>query len=696
MTLAPGISFFSPDGTATIYPATSLPTLDRVSRDTAYIVSAYAFAAIRYRAAKLSEPPLMVVREDDEGTKEWLPDHALADLLDAPSPDYDMGEMLFRTSCYMDITGSCVWLKGLNGVAGVGRLTPFSGQEFAVRATPERMYGAYDLTLATGSLTVGPERVVHFREVNPADWMQGLSLLDVALAWLNLGQSAVGAVRDIMTNALVPPMVVQPHHEWAPDDDELEKYKLALQEYAMPGNRGKPMVMVGGGTMTRLPMTLRDLVPDEVLNRVESVIGSVFGIPPVVLGYLAGLENSPWSQMEEARRMTYEDTIAPLWRRVEKTLTRQLLWAPTTEGGKPLEADRSVQVRYDTTEVRALRVDQAIQATIAAAVAGAKLASRNELRNIIGLEPSDDPKDDELPTGFGVAATLGMPPGAPDKEPPKKPEPEDEDDEDLEDEDAKGEKKALAFSDKAERDLRWKLWDADMRGQELGWQMAAESQLDADRAYVLKLADRYLATEGKAIDPKRIKRFLDALEKDPTLAKAWLAKARPLVQATATRAVEALATDIGVGFSVLSPAVPKYAQAHAATLVQEVTDTTKQAIRDALSTALESGDSLDELRERIMESGAFSTSRAELIARTETTTVTNNAARDALDTWAKENDVKAEKSWLSARDNRVREEHAALDDDTWIPVDEPFANGEDAPGSPNCRCTALYRLPGEE
>ena len=50
-----------------------------------------------------------------------------------------------------------------------------------------------------------------------------------------------------------------------------------------------------------------------------------------------------------------------------------------------------------------------------------------------------------------------------------------------------------------------------------------------------------------------------------------------------------------------------------------------------------------------------------------------------------------EKIWLSARDDRVRDEHVELDG-TQIPVDQAFANGLTEPGEPNCRCTLLYTI----
>jgi SPP1 gp7 family putative phage head morphogenesis protein len=83
----------------------------------------------------------------------------------------------------------------------------------------------------------------------------------------------------------------------------------------------------------------------------------VFGVPPVVLGWLVGLENSPWSQMSEARQMAYEDTLVPRMRSDEKRLTRQLL--------TPEERAAGLKIVHDLSKVVALAEDELRKSTIA-------------------------------------------------------------------------------------------------------------------------------------------------------------------------------------------------------------------------------------------------------------------------------------------------------------------------------------------
>jgi hypothetical protein len=121
-----------------------------------------------------------------------------------------------------------------------------------------------------------------------------------------------------------------------------------------------------------------------------------------------------------------------------------------------------------------------------------------------------------------------------------------------------------------------------------------------------------------------------------------------------------------------------------------------------ISAGIESGDVRDRLRTVIQETGEFSAKRAEMIARTETTRAYNAgtlAGAQALGEFGP-----TEKVWSSGMDERVRETHAAADNQ-YVGINEQFQVGDalmDAPGGDgpaeevvNCRCTLLFLYPGD-
>ncbi len=217
-------------------------------------------------------------------------------------------------------------------------------------------------------------------------WGRGRSRLDIAMSWLALGDKAQHTVRALLNNSVWPSLVISPDKEWDPSKEDLARYKADLRNYGRD-RQGTPFVALGGAQVTQLTARIKDLVPTEVLDRVESVVAAVSGVPAIVLQFEVGLKNAPWSHMVQARRMAYEDTIAPGWRRLERVLTKQVL--------RPLDENPDHYIKFDKTTVDSLKRDQLESTQIAALMADQ--ASLNERRAVMGLEPSPDPKADDIP-----------------------------------------------------------------------------------------------------------------------------------------------------------------------------------------------------------------------------------------------------------------------------------------------------------
>ena len=196
---------------------------ERLTRSIALATSAYCYTATEYRWRTISEPPLGVYDETDDGPEE-VASHPLDVLLQEPSPDYDMGELLAITEAYILSTGAALWLKARGeGERGVRGLIPFSGDQFDTVAADGRIYGRFDVDTDNGRRSYPPEDVVFFREINPGSWRTNLSKLDVALTALDLGHQVNRTVRNFMRKAMFPGGVISPHPDWNPDEDEFDR-----------------------------------------------------------------------------------------------------------------------------------------------------------------------------------------------------------------------------------------------------------------------------------------------------------------------------------------------------------------------------------------------------------------------------------------------------------------------------------------
>lgn len=191
---------------------------------------------------------------------------------------------------------------------------------------------------------------------------------------------------------------------------------------------------------------------------------------------------------------------------------------------------------------------------------------------------------------------------------------------------------------------------------------------------------------------------------------ALVAIMAPILQETAQQAAHKALIDviaepaIGMGTAIRSRAVA-WANERAAEMVGmkwiegkliqnpnaewQITEGTRDMIRQAVKEAMTHGDSPQQLASRLKQSHAFSKWRSQTIARTEM------ARADGMGTyigWV-ESGLVGGKQWITAEDDKVSEICNANHDAGVIGLHEYFPSGDlMQPSHPNCRCTVVAVL----
>jgi predicted kinase/8-oxo-dGTP pyrophosphatase MutT (NUDIX family)/cation transport regulator ChaB len=156
------------------------------------------------------------------------------------------------------------------------------------------------------------------------------------------------------------------------------------------------------------------------------------------------------------------------------------------------------------------------------------------------------------------------------------------------------------------------------------------------------------------------------------------------------------AADTGLGpddLRVANTRALDWAAARAAQLVTNVSETTRNGLRDLVSQALEEGWSPQELQQEIEGSALFSPARAAMIARTE---LAMAHSQGTLAGWAA-SDVVAKKRWLLAPQHVGPDECDDNADVGAIALEDSFPSGDDGPPAhPNCLCVVVPEVGEEE
>ena len=138
--------------------------------------------------------------------------------------------------------------------------------------------------------------------------------------------------------------------------------------------------------------------------------------------------------------------------------------------------------------------------------------------------------------------------------------------------------------------------------------------------------------------------------------------------------------------------VLKYMNEQDLRLVKNITNTTRQRLKQQMEQGIQEGKGIEEIAKG-MQDDAINKFRALRIARTETMRATNFGNFLA----AGELDIVTEKKWVATHDAKTRESHIELDGEV-KGMDEDFKPGLSFPGDPNaepeetinCRCTIAF------
>jgi HK97 family phage portal protein len=347
-------------------------------------MAAYAlcYSCLRYRAQKMTEAPLWIVDESDEG-ETWLKgEHPLSVMLETPNPDMEMQELLDLVSLYLDTTGACLIVKNRDNAGRTAQLYPFARDEFSVEPADGRLFGKFQVRTLNGAENKSPDEVIYLRNAHSRNVYEVLSPTDVALSHINLGRQMITAIKSALRNAVRPGGIVTVEGELS-DEGFTRMRQEIKQNYEGVYNTGTTVLFEGGATyQAAMGATLKDMALGPLQEDVESAICAAYGLHPVLVGGKVGIQATS-GMSDSIKPLTdkaYDEVIIPRWSYIERAFTRNIL--------RPVDPRPRRFLRFDKTKIRALQVDMTARVEEAAGMVG--FATINEQRAHVMLPPLPD------------------------------------------------------------------------------------------------------------------------------------------------------------------------------------------------------------------------------------------------------------------------------------------------------------------
>jgi len=620
-------------------------TVKKATRE-GYRLSIFAYRSIRTIVQAVSGIPWIVLDKNMEEIK----DHPFTYTWAHPNKQFSGQDNMEFIVAHLKLVGNSLVQPLI--VGGVPKEFWMCMPDL-IKPIPSKKAGewisGYEVTTTEGKMYEVPaEQFLHFMQFDPGNPYWGVGDLQAAARTVDTDNEAQDTQKIQLQNRNVPPGVFQ-FDQTLDEAQGKEAQRQVKEKFLQKSKRGEPWVLGGGYKWQQMSLTPQEM--DYINSRLSNKrdIAAAFGLDPWWLG---DREHSSFNNVEQAKKSLYEDTAIPLLDDVRSTLNLKIA---------PMYGD-DIYITYDTSNVSALRDDFGKKTEQAKTLwtMGVPFVQINDKLEL-GLEEFEGWDNSYLPFNLAPSGSSA-----------------------LSGETEIVKTKAVNLNTEEKKSMHWKRID----NRRVAWWNVVQKRTlplyEAEGKAVIKAVGGSEAAIKAAINGQ---------------SKEWL----KTIKAVSTVIVEDFGKEIeddlgGKGFSPtekkwtfdpFSAAVQLWVTNHATESVTSILGTNledvKRIIKNGTDNNLSNVQIAKELRQFYDDQSAWKAMRT---ARTETSQAAGYGQRES----ARQSGVVRKKLWISSRDERVRDEHAALDTGKGVPFNEPYSNGEMYVGehSINCRCVEGY------
>ena len=627
------------------------------------------FAIVDRMATSVAAVEWELTRVQPNGDAQVIVSHPLIDLWEKPNPFMTRSAFLETLQQHFDLVGEA-WIVIVRAADGRKvELWPVRPDKMAPVKDPKEFISGYVYRNGGDTIPLETRDVIFMKRPNPLDPYRGLGVIQALMTDLGSEVSAAQWSRSFFSNSAQPGGIIE--FEEGLTQEQFDDYsKRWRQQHQGVTNAGR-VAIIEQGKWRDVAFNMRDMQFEQLRHLNRDLILIAYGVSGAILGVT---ENVNLANANAAEFIFSTRSLVPRLRRFQLALNSQLIPALLASTGTDLRFRFINPVPEDKTHA----LNEAKEGF------NSRFLTLNEARARVG--------EGEVPGGdeFKQEATGLL-------------------------------QLSVGSENNREKVLMLPVANDELAGDNIVWTDAMQAEYDGNR----KLFDpstRQLTRESQqremtAAWAKRLKAEADALIE----FMSDLAKGTP---ATVQRAIGFEANDINgydwdwfekygadvvaeltdaflIAFEAnetIAPGVKQrlaseYAEARGASLLKldgelSITNATRTRVNSLVSDTITSGDSLQTLQSSLRSDVAFSRTRAERVARTETTTALGQGGKAIAVA-----EGRNEKRWVTQGDDLVSPDICAPNEaQGFIKVVDPFQSGDDViPGHVNCRCTIAYR-----
>ena len=381
-----------------------------------YCVNPIVYACIEQIAWAIAGIPLRVYRNTgktaDENPELQAKQHPLAKLMQNPSDDYGMSELMYQyTVSYLTAGNAYMHIPGPKAEGlGIPQLMNVTPPSWILPVPSSDMIHVdhYSYLIPTKTQTNMPTDVIcQVKTWNPIYQYLGLPPLMAAGRSIDLNNQARVWNHSLLKNGATPsgafttkPGAVPPSQAQMKDISD-----AVHTNWAGAINAGEPIVVPGALDFTPMGFNAVDMAWERTMSMSSQEICNVLHVPIQLLGM-----SGTFANYAQARRAFYTENVIPLLKKFCSAFSLHF---------QKRYSDDSIYVGFKTEDIDALANDLLIEAQT---MSQSHWLTINEKRGRGGMTPLAGPAGDILlcPTSATDVSLLGEPQAAPEP----KPEPE--------------------------------------------------------------------------------------------------------------------------------------------------------------------------------------------------------------------------------------------------------------------------------
>ena len=374
-----------------IYPK----RLASVYDEQAYRKIALIFRCINVVANSIASAPIRVYERGGDQQETELPDHPLRRLMERPNPT--MGETVFIATVMTAVAsaGFCVIEKARSGAGRPVELWPLRSDWILPIPRSDGMADWEYRIPGREQVVIPAEDVIVITYAATPDYqLTGIGPLEVALREWGLLNTMQDFLKAFFDGGAMPTygLLLADGVQLKKEDAELLQQQWMNRYSGWRSGQVAPPVLQTIKGIQRLSFDYNELAYIDLRDVSEIAVLQAFGVPGSLVGQRYAQERNTFSNYGEARKSFYQETIIPLWARIDDALTRALL--------PEFDQRPNVSLRFDDSDVEALQEDENAKWTRAKDGLTAGGMTVNEYRREIGLP--DDPGGDIYLRAFNI------------------------------------------------------------------------------------------------------------------------------------------------------------------------------------------------------------------------------------------------------------------------------------------------------